>query len=62
MEWMIARTALGSLLWDPGTDPVKTTDWEEGAAGATDVSSRVTNEGFPSKQNTERTLKRLHAR
>ena len=34
-----------------------------GSAGAAaDVRSRVLNEGSPSKENTERTLKRLHAR
>jgi N-acetylglucosaminyl-diphospho-decaprenol L-rhamnosyltransferase len=58
MEWIIARTA----FVHPVTEPIEMPGLKEGATGATDVSSRVTNEGFPSKQNTERTLKRLHAR
>jgi N-acetylglucosaminyl-diphospho-decaprenol L-rhamnosyltransferase len=58
MEWIIARTAFVY----PVTEPIEMPGSKEGATGATDVSSRVTNEGYPSKQNTERTLKRLHAR
>ena len=48
-DWMIARTAL-----------VYPND--VGTAGAADVRSCVSNEGLPSNENTERTLKRLHAR
>ena len=38
-------------------------DWRRvRLVGAADVRSRVLNEGLPSNENTERTLKRLHAR
>ena len=38
------------------------TGWVVRSAGSADVRSRVSNEGSPSTKNTERTLKRLHAR
>jgi GT2 family glycosyltransferase len=59
-EWTIARMAFVY----PEAEPMGRSGWEvgSGSAGAADTRSRVLNEGSPSTENTERTLKRLHAR
>jgi len=55
---MIARKALVYPAIEPEARNLKVVI----SADAANVRSRVLNEGNPSKENTERTLKRLHAR
>ena len=58
MNLSIARTALVYPRAKPGGRASQKPE----LAGAADVRSPVFDEGSPSNQNTERTLKRLHAR
>ena len=65
MNLKIARKALMYRSHNSDTGFQKTGSASgdvDGGAAAADVRSRVFNEGSPSKQNTERMLKRLHAR
>lgn len=58
MNLTIARTA---LVYPPSRPAVRGLGEKERDA-VTDLGSRVSNEGISSDENTERTLKRLHAR
>ena len=58
MDLMIARTALVYPKASPRREGWREVEF----SGTADVPGRVSNEGLPSNENTERTLKRLHAR
>jgi GT2 family glycosyltransferase len=54
MYWIIVRTTFVRAASGP--------DEKEGMMGSANVRGCLTNDGQPSTENTERTLKRLHAR